>query len=127
MQVSVISPSYSIPLQYNLFFNISSGPPSNVTCTVLRNNITEVIPDDQIVVETSDFEFMGQEFGLSKVMVKMSGRITGQVVCSVSVILLDNGNLATCTNTSSVNLNGNLKLLPPLLNFSLLNSHRNSS
>ena len=127
MQVSVIPPSYLIPLRYNLYFNISSGPPSNITCTILRNNITEVIPDDQIVVETSDFEFMGQESDLSKVMVKMSGRITGRVVCSVSVILLDNGNLKTRTNTSSVNLNGNLKLLPLLLNFSLLNSHRNSS
>ena len=111
MQVSVISPSYSIPLQYNLFFNVSSGPPSNITCTILRNNITEVIPDNQIVVEISDFEFMGIEFDLSKVMVKMSGRITGRVVCSVSIILLDNGNLATRTNTSSVNFNGNLKVV----------------
>ena len=108
MQVSVISPSYSIPLQYNLFFNISSGPPSNVTCTILRNNTTRVIPDDQIVVETFDYEFMGQEFDLSIVTVKMSGRITGEVVCTVSIILLDKGNLETRTNTSSVNLNGNL-------------------
>ena len=77
----------------------------------MRNNITEVIPDDLIVVENSDFEFMGQGSDLSKVMVKMSGRITGRVVCSVSIILLDNGNLETRTNTSSVNLNGKLKLV----------------
>ena len=122
MGVSVIPPSYSIPLQYNLWFNVSFVPPSNVTCTVWSNNITETIPDDQIRVDIFDFEYMGDDFGLSTVMVKMSGRIVGRVVCNVTIILLNRGNLITRTNTSSVNLNGILLSVPPLLNHTFCSS-----
>ena len=75
MTVSILSPSYSIPLQYALLFIVSYGPPSIVTCTIQGDNRNGSISDDQIEVHVSRYQYTDSEVDVSTVIVRMTGRI----------------------------------------------------
>ena len=103
MTVSILSPSYSIPLQYALLFNVSYGPPSNVTCTALNSSISA----DQIEVHISRYQFNNSNVDVSTVMVRMSGRMEGQVNCRVERFKMSGGIQRVDFNTTTASMNGN--------------------
>ena len=107
MTVSVLSPSYSIPLQYALLFNVSFGPPSNVTCIVRSNNRNDSISDDQIEVHVFRYQYTDTNVDVSTVIVRMSGRITGQVDCRVERFKMSGGVKLVDFNTITANMIGN--------------------
>ena len=106
MMVSILSPSYSIPLQYALLFNVSYGPPSIVTCTIQGDNRNGSISDDQIEVHVSRYQYTDHEVDVSTVIVRMSGRINGQVNCRVDRFKMLGGVQRVDFNTTFANING---------------------
>ena len=104
--VSILSPSYSIPLQYALLFNVSYGPPSNVTCTIQGDNRNGSISDDQIEVHVSRYQYADHEVDVSTVIVRMTGRIDGQVNCRVDRFKMSGGVQRVDFNTTFANING---------------------
>ena len=109
--VNLLSPSYSIPLQYSLSFNVSFGPPTNVTCIVQSDKLNSTISDDRIGVNVVKYDYNNdnnQSVDVSTVTVKMSGRIVGEMMCNVSIVPFDNGTFdAPLTSSTMANIIGN--------------------
>ena len=103
----MLSPSYSIPLQYSLSFKVSFGPPTNVTCRVQSDKLNSTISNDHIGVNVIKYDYNNnnnQSVDVSMVTVKMSGRIMGEMMCDVSIASFDQGNFSAPL-TSSIKAN----------------------
>ena len=109
--MNLLSPSYSIPLQYSLSFKVSFGPPTNVTCVVQSDRLNSTISDDRIGVNVVKYDYNdnnNQSVDVSMVTVKMSGRIVGEMMCDVSIVSFDQGNFhAPLTSSIMANIIGN--------------------
>ena len=83
-----------------------NGRPSNVTGTRQSDKRNGSISDDQIEVHVSRYQYTDREVDVSTVIVRMSGRIDGQVNYRVDRFKMSGGVQRVDFNTTSANING---------------------
>ena len=99
MQFSLISTRDAIPPVFTLVFNVSNGPPTNISCTVESNPLTIASGDlSRVVVDGPGF--------VTQVTVTVRMRQAGTYQCTVSNARVINGPIEkhvdlNATNSSS--------------------------
>ena len=102
MKLSLISTRHANPPVFTLSFNVSDGPPTNVTCTA------GTIP---LTIDSSDLSrvIVNGPQSITQVTVTVRMRQTGIYQCTVSNARVDNGTINGITamsNTSSLSVTG---------------------
>ena len=94
MQFSLISTRDTIPPVFTLMFNVSNGPPTNISCTVESNPLTIASGDlSRVVVDGPGF--------VTQVTVTVRMRQAGTYQCTVSNTRVDAGTIGSVTAISS--------------------------
>ena len=94
MQFSLISTRDVIPPVFTLTFNVSNGSPTDVSCTVGRNQFTISSGDlSRVVVDGPGF--------VTQVTVTVRMRQAGTYQCAVSNARVDAGTIGSVTAISS--------------------------
>ena len=100
MKFSLISTKEANPPVFTLTFNVSDGPPTDVTCTDGKNLLT-IASDDlsRVVVNGPGF--------VTQVTVTVMMRQAATYQCSVSNYGVDAISRATSSSSTSQNITGN--------------------